>query len=116
MFTQFTLSLNSSNFTFKIELDDKALTFFKEEKALIEKKINLIEKDFIKDEYEGEILGIAFRETTNDFMIKELHSWKKFFESHGLKVFEPKVVSLKNRLEDLNKIQGKNRELIVECY
>lgn len=114
MFTQLSLSLKSSNYTLKIKLDDKALDFFKNEKDLINKQIKTIEKEVVKDEYEGEVFGLAFKDVTEDFMIKELNNWKKFFESNGLTVYEPKVVSLKNRLSDLKSISTKNREVLVE--
>lgn len=114
MFTQFSLSLDSSNYTFKIKLDEVAIKFFKENKEQIKQELEKIEADTIQDEYVGEVMGLAYRDVTDAFMLKELNRWKKFFETNGLNVYEPKVVALKNRLKDLEEISDREKELLLE--
>lgn len=114
MFTQFSLSLNSSNYTFKIKLDESAIEFFNGNKDLINVQIESMNQVVVTDQYVGEIVGLSLNEATEDFMIKELNRWKKFFESHGLSVYEPRVVALKTRLADLKQLSEKNKELLVD--
>lgn len=114
MFAQCTLSLESSNYTFKIKLDDHAIKFFKNNKAKINNHKKLASPDATIDIYEGELIGFAYSNVSSDIMLKELGKWKAFFESNNIKVFDAKILSLKDRLNELNKLSVENRQLIKE--
>ncbi len=116
MFTQFALSLDSSNYIFKIKLDEKAIVFFKENNKKIIEHSKQTESLMTRDEYEGEVIGFAYTEVQKDFMLKEMNKWMKFFENNGLEVYEAKITTLKDRLKELEKIDLKNKEKIKECY
>lgn len=114
MYTQFSLSLLSSNYIFKIRLDNIAINFFNKEKLKIEKHVQALDVNVIRDEYEGEVLGYAFNNVEKDFMLKEMNRWMKFFESQGLEVYEAKITTLKDRLKELEKLTERNKIKLKE--
>lgn len=114
MFVQCSLSLDSSNYTFKIKLDENAINFLKNHKSKINAYKKTVSSDITIDQYEGEIIGLAYSDVSPDIMLKELGRWKKFFEANKLEVYDAKVLSLKDRLKELEKLTQKNRDLITE--
>ncbi len=114
MFTQCSLSLDSSNYTFKIKLDDKAIDFLTNNKSKLKAYKKTVSADTMQDRYEGEVMGLAYSGVSADTMLKELGRWKKFFEANNIHVYDAKVLSLKDRLKELEKISKENRELILK--
>jgi hypothetical protein len=114
MFTQVALSLESSNYIFKVKLNEEAVSFFEKSKSKIEKHIEDTEVQVSKDEYEGELVGLHYKDVQKDFMMKEMNRWMKFFEDNGLEVYEAKITKLSDRLKELNKIPEKDKEKIKE--
>lgn len=114
MFTQIALSLESSNYIFKVKLNEEAVSFFEKSKSKIEKHIEDTEVQVSKDEYEGELVGLHYKDVQKDFMMKEMNRWMKFFEDNGLEVYEAKITKLSDRLKELNKIPEKDKEKIKE--
>lgn len=113
MFAQCSLSLDSSNYTFKIKLDDTAINFLSRNSSKLNAFKKTVSTETMMDRYEGEIIGLAYSEVSSENMIKELSRWKKFFESNNIKVYDAKVLSLGDRLKELEKMKAENRELLV---
>ena len=114
MFTQCSLSLGSSNYTFKIKLNNKAIDFLTNNKSKLNAYKKTVGSDTMQDQYEGELIGMAYTNVSSDTMLKELGRWKKFFEANNIEVYDAKVLSLKDRLKELEKLNQENRNLILK--
>ena len=117
MFAQIALSNGSNNYLFEVRLDDKGINALIDNKKDIKKmKERINEENISIDEYNGEILGLSYTETSHENMLKELSALKKSFESIGVEVSDLRVTTLAKRLKRLSEIELINMQLIKTLY
>lgn len=120
MFIQISLSLESNNYLLKLKLNDNGINYLFDKNDEVERfKEKISEDKAEKDEYRGELFGLAFSQDdgiTHEYMLKKVSKVQKFFESKGLDVYDLKVVTLATRLKQLEQIDDVNHRLINTIF